>query len=413
MLRELRQKRATLIAEARQILDKATKEGRDLDEPEKNAYDGKLAEAERLLNQAEREERQLELEAGLAATGRAGKDERAKAPAFNRTSLGDDEVRAIAHWTRTGDVGAVSHLRNGDGEIVLTLPRELRASNDAAMNITTAADGGNIIPTGFVADIAARKAEIMLANKLGVRRIPGSGTTVSYPYDNADANDFVSTSEQVDAHTNTYDRDAPALGKKNFTLVKYTKKVELTEELLDDEPGALMAFLGDTIGRSIATTHNALLLTEIASNGTSLKTFASASAIAAGEPDALIFNNTLSYYLDDGGSIGWVMRPATFGAIAGLTGSARLYAETPGGSFRRQLLGYNVEYSNKAAAIGASAKSLFFGNWYYVGMREDPQLRLLRDPYSVDGMVILKYSFRAVYGVLIAGAVGYGVHPSA
>ena len=46
-------------------------------------------------------------------------------------------------------------------------------------------------------------------------------------------------------------------------------------------------------------------------------------------------------------------------------------------------------------------------------MREEPALRFIRDPFSVDGIVVLKYSFRTVYGVLIAGAVGYGVHPSA
>ena len=40
-------------------------------------------------------------------------------------------------------------------------------------------------------------------------------------------------------------------------------------------------------------------------------------------------------------------------------------------------------------------------------------MRFIMDPYTVDGLVILKYSFRAVYGVLQAGAIGYGVHPSA
>jgi len=56
---------------------------------------------------------------------------------------------------------------------------------------------------------------------------------------------------------------------------------------------------------------------------------------------------------------------------------------------------------------------VYFGNWFRVGFREEPALRLIRDPYSVDGLVILKYSFRTVYGVLTAGGIGYGVHPSA
>ena len=40
-------------------------------------------------------------------------------------------------------------------------------------------------------------------------------------------------------------------------------------------------------------------------------------------------------------------------------------------------------------------------------------MTFIRDPYSFDGGIELKYQFRTVYGVLIAEAVGYGVHPSA
>jgi len=60
----------------------------------------------------------------------------------------------------------------------------------------------------------------------------------------------------------------------------------------------------------MATTHNGLLLTEVATNGTLLKTFASATAIAAGEPEDVVFNDTLGYYLDDNGSVGWFSNPS-------------------------------------------------------------------------------------------------------
>jgi HK97 family phage major capsid protein len=74
---------------------------------------------------------------------------------------------------------------------------------------------------------------------------------------------------------------------------------------------------------------------------------------------------------------------------------------------------YPVHYSNAAAAIAASAKSVYFGNWYYMGLREGPSLTILRDPYSVDGITLIKYGFRLCYGVLIAGGIAYGAHPSA
>jgi len=135
---------------------------------------------------------------------------------------------------------------------------------------------------------------------------------------------------------------------------------------------------------------------------------------AAGALDvALAQNVPVGFYLDDAGSGKWVMRNPTFGDIASITGNPRLYAQTPGGAFAHEILGYPVFLSTAAAAIAASAKSVYFGNWFSVGFREEPALRLIRDPYSVDGLVILKYSFRTVYGVLTAGGIWYGVHPSA
>ena len=55
-----------------------------------------------------------------------------------------------------------------------------------------------------------------------------------------------------------------------------------------------------------------------------------------------------------------------------------------------------------------TAKTVLFGNWDYMGYRESPDIRFISDPYSVDGLVILKYSFRDAYGVLQSAAIGYG-----
>lgn len=443
-LQELRTERAGLIAEARQIVSTADEEKRALTAEEEKRYqkimdDGGMADqlqeridelsklelVDRLKDDIERRhklenaERFLERSEGLiAGMSVDGFPNIVK----NRLS---DEQRALAHYFRTGDtsrfdtsgsrMGVDVNLRSGGGvELQWDRDVEQRAVVDSTMNITTGGDGGDLVPTGFVQMIATRKNERMLSNLLGVRRVPGKGTTVDFPIENADPEPFASTSEQADdGSTNNYERDALQVDKVSFTLVKYTKKLELTEELLDDEDASLLEFIADSIGRSVADTHNNLLLTEVAANGTALKTFASASAIAAGEPESIIYNDTLGYYLNDASNIGWVMRPSTFGAISSITGDSRLYAETPAGSFSRVLLGYRAYYSNHATAIGASAKSVYFGDWNHVGFREAPAMRFLRDPFSKDGLVVLKYSFRTVYKVLQAGAIGYAQHPTA
>jgi len=323
----------------------------------------------------------------------------AKAPAVISTR-GDSFAKAAAAWVRTG--------QPADGLLVEGAALELKASNPVDMVIGTDTAGGYAAPDDFLGEIIAKRGEALLATKLGVRRIPGSGTTVLVPIDaNTSGGDFVSTAEGA-----AYDKDTPGLAQKSMTLGKYTKQIPLSQELLADEDARLMSFLTDFIARGMANTHNNLLLTEVATNGTSFKTFASNSAIAAGELQDIVYNDTVANYLDDGGSVGWVMRSSTYGDVISLQGNPFIYDFTPQGG-NRNLVGYPVAFSSKSAAVGSSAKSVYFGNWYFVGWREAPGITIVRDPYSnaSTGMVNLWVYFRTVYTVLIADAIGYGVHP--
>ena len=332
------------------------------------------------------------------------------APAINTTGLGDDEAKSIGHWIKTGDWGAVPNSMktvNGTGQQVLSI----KASNNTDMNVGTAADGGNAVPTGHYQNIIARRDEMMLANRLGVQEIPGVGTTVNVPVDAEDDGEFVATSEAA-----ANDRDAPALGSVAMTLAKYTKRVELSDELLQDEDSRLLSFLEDFISRGMAKTHNDLLITEVETSGTNLKTFAGAAAIAAGEIQDITFNDNLAYYLDDSNSVAWVTRPSTFGSIASIQGDNFVYDNTPQGSSARSngakgsLAMYPVHFSNKVETLATGNKSILFGNWFFVGVRNAPEFQVLRDPYSAatTGQLRLHYYFRTVYKVLQAEAIGYG-----
>lgn len=400
--RELRQARATRLEEAAALVNAAEAENRDFTPDEQTAYDGLIAEADSLESRAKRLEA---VTSQIVTPGQA----RGGAPTIVK-KLGDNETNALGAWFKRGDFGGVAHLRDGDNSIYLA--GEKRASNDTTMNITTAADGGDAVPTGHFNQIIARRDEMMITNKLGVRRIPGVGTTVNVPIDNEADGEFVSTSE-----SGNYDRDAPAISKVAFTLVKYTKKIDLTVELLEDEESRLLPFVEDFVGRGMAKTHNSLLLTEVAANGTSLKTFASATVIAVDELEPIVYNEAIGPYLDDSGSAAWVMQRAVYGEIVLLDdANMRRYADnqmgTVGGPI---LLGAPVTFSAYSGATAASAKSVYFGNWNYVGLYEAPGFSLIRDPYTRGGQgeVLFYYMFRCDYGVLIAEAIGYGSHPSA
>lgn len=384
-LKDLIEKRAAALAIAQKIAALP-----DASDDQRSQFDAALAEADKIAGDIKRAEL---LAASIAAAPElpAGSGQR-QAPAFNRTKLGENEMSAAMHYIRTGQPN--SALRGMDSEY--------RASNDTDMNIGTPADGGYAVPTGHYQGIVAKRNEVMLADKVGVMRIPGKGTTVGVPTDNGTANEFVSTAEAA-----AFDRDAPVLAKPSMTLVKYTKKVELQYELLEDEDSAIQVFLNDYVGRALARTHNSLLVTEALAGGTSVA-MAGAAAVAVADV------NNISYALagEYADNAQWVMKRATEGKYRALQGNPFSYQATPA-SNGRDFAGFPINNSEYVPAVATGLKSTIFGNFNFIGLREAPGLTFLRDPYSGagTGTVRLFYYTRVVYKTLQATAIYYGTHP--
>jgi len=385
---QLRQEKALKIEQARQIIAGAEKEDRDLNSDENTRYVALITEIESLEARAVRQE-QAEGFTGVTRPTNEG------AAAHHRRPTPDTEEGIYCRYLRTGDPGAA---------------RELRASNDTDMNIGTAADGGNLVPVGHYNSIIARRDEAALDTRLGVMPIPGVGTTVNVPIDNEADGEFVSTNEVA-----AFDRDAPAVDKVAMTLVKYSKKLEMSYELLQDEDSALMTFIENWVGRGMARTQNSLLLTEALANGTAGLTLDAPLAIGAPEVPELVYKLQEEY--EEGAS--FLMRRATQGYLRGLVGSNFQFSPTPINTpreqARRELWGFPAYSTQYMGALAASGKSLLFGNFEFMGRRLAPEIQFLRDPYTLaaTGQVRLLYYFRTVYKVLQAEAFQYATHPSA
>jgi HK97 family phage major capsid protein len=389
-LMELRQKRAEAIETMRGLVEGAEAEDRAMSDEEQASYDELKAQVEALKARIERMEEAEDL------SEEAQRSLPRKAPAFNKTRPGDTESRAVAHYIRTGDANQL---------------QEFRAPNATDMNIGTPADGGYAVPTGHYNQIVARRDEDMLATALGVTKITGKGTTVNVPVDNEADGEFVATTEATQ-----FTLDSPAINQVAMTLVAYSKRIPISYQLLEDEDSNLLQFVADWVGRGMARTHNNLLLTEARASGTAALTLDSASTIGATEVPELVYKLP-DPYQKSGSSVAWVMKRATEGIIRGLQGSSFLFVPNPSGTDRGmpEIWGYPVYSSEYASAIAASAKSLIFGDWSYVYMRESTQFGFLRDPYTLAdyGQIRLMYFFRTVYKVAQAEAIVYATHPTA
>lgn len=384
-VQDAKRRAAEVRSELATINETAAAEGRDLNEDEQTRWDGLTDEAQRL-------QRQIDRGMFLATLPiEKPEPELREAPAIHERRTPDTPEGIYCRYLRTGDAGAMM---------------ELRDYNNTDMNVTTDTDGEVVVPVGMVRDIVARRDEMALFPKLGVRRIPGKGTTVNYPID-----DEADVLFKVEAESADIDQDSPALTEKAFTLAKYAKYITLTWELLRDEDANLMAFLSNWIARGWAATHNSLLVTEVAANGTGGLTLDSATAIGAAEIPELVGKLMPEY--QDGAQ--WIMHPTTYAHIQSLKGDMFHFAPTPYGTPAGPTLwGYPLNQTSYATAYAASAKSLIFGNFNFLGMREGTGLTTLRDPYSVasKGQVRLWFWFDAVYGVLQAEAIQYATHPT-
>ena len=395
--RELMAQRATLQEEARALNAKAEAENRNFSADEQARWDALMGESGEIAKLDARIQRAESL--GSEPEARTSQPVK-PAPVHLRHGRGDSFEKSFKAYLREGVLDGELRSHMNGNEVVF------RASNNTDMNITTPADGGYLDPTTLYNQVIVRRSEMSLADRLGLRVIPGKGTTVNVPIDDEADGEFVTTAEG-----SSFDQDAPAIGQAQMTLVTKTKYVTISNQLLEDEDAGLMEFLADWVARGQSKTLNDMLVTEVATNGTSYNTTASASAIAAGELEKVALNDTLGNYLDDTGSLAWVMRPSTFAAIQSVTGNPRLYAENNAGgaALRPPLLGYPVHYSNKVDAIAASKKVAYFGNWNFVGWRKPSAFSMLRDPYSAagTGQVKLWMYFRTCFKVLQADAIGY------
>ena len=391
---EMRRNRADLVTQARSL------SAGEITDEVRGQFDALMAEIEALDADIARAERLQEAEVRSAHQQQAASN----APAVHRRRTPDTEEGVFCRWVRSGDVAAQRELA------------EFRASNDTTMNVTTPADGGYLVPTGHYNQIVERLRPQALHERLNVRAIPGSELTVNVPVDDeSDTGEFVATSE-----SGPFDRDAPAVNQKAMTLAMYTKKVDLTYQLLQGEDSGLMAFLARYVADGMAATLNKLLVTEALANGTAGLTFDAATAIGGAEIPELLYKLPARYAA--GADVAWLMRRATEGYLRGLRDTSHFVfnpvldqARGQGGSGAWLWEGLPLYSDDNMGALAASGKSVLIGNWAYMGMRLLPGLTLVRDDLSraAYGEIILNYRFMAVFKVLQAIAFQYGTHPTA
>lgn len=341
--------------------------------------------------------------------------ERGAPTVMKAAHLGDpDPVKDFNNWVRTG-VGKIKkhtvehELSDGKG-----------GTYKAALQEGTDSEGGYLVPADYLNRIIEKRSEMNILTQLGVETYTTDRDVYKFPAENTAMGKFTIVAEEGSISTA---QDEPTYTLPSAIIYKFMKKILISFELDEDYNTGLSENLSRMIGRSWAATENYYVQVGSGNNepqgvfvgGTAGLTLDSASAIGVTEIPELIGKLKVPYR----DRAVMLMNRTTGAYLSGLTGNQFQFRTPPVSQTWANGddlgIGYPIILTEDAPAIGASNKSLLFGNFSFYGWVRNRSLRLQRlsELYAETGQIGLLAWFRAGGTVLQPEAFQYATHPTA
>lgn len=388
-INELKRRRKKLVDEARQILDQAEKEDRDLTGEEQEKYDRLMREVDTLGQRIERAERQLEaegkLDRGLPAPVAPAQPDEEPADVEDRAArpLASREYRD-AFW---------SYIRRSLSGM---LPHEVRA-----LNIGTDADGGYLVPDEFQRELVQALAEQNVMRQIARTIQTGSGDRlIPVVVDHGQA--------QWIGESASYPESDAEFARVTLGAHKLARITRVTEELLNDSAFDIAAFLTQAFTRTFGDAEEAAFVNGDGNGkprGVLLDaqvgvTAAATTAITADELIDLFHSLRPPYRA----RANWLIHDSTAAAIRKLKDNDGQYIWQPGlqAGVPDMLLGRPVRYSPFMPVLAAGAKPIAFGDfsYYWIADRQSIGIQRLVELYAAQGQVGFRM-FERVDGRLV------------
>lgn len=383
----LREQRVKLVADWRQILDRAEKEERGLSVDEKSQVEKIEADIDGLKARIDAQEKLAKLES----------EERSIVPESQRSAAKIETAQAkpadlyrAAFWNmvRTGDVAELrSHAVGTDTKGGYTVPDEFRAQ------LIQALEEANVM----------RGLATIITSNSGVLSMP-----------KVTAHGSASWKAEEAAYTESDE----TFGEVTFNAYKLTSLVKVTEELLNDSAFPLESYLASEFARRIADAEETAFVvgtgsgqpTGVVGGSTLGKTATATNAITADELVDLQYSLARPYRR----RAAWLMNDSTVKAIrklvTGVSGD-KTYLWAPGLSANEPdtLLGNPVYTSPDMAAIATGQKTVLFGDfsYYYIVDRQAISMQRLVELYAANGHIGFRMFKRLDGKLTLATAVNH------
>lgn len=365
MSKILREKRANLAEQSKEILERAEKEGRALTSEETVQFDKIHTEINELGAQVERSERQATLDKELAASAGSKTVERSATPV--------DAENPEAKYSKTFR----KYLIGGIG----ALNAEERAEFRGAQTTQTGNTGGYTIPE----EMAKTVEESMKA--FGGMREVASVIKTSGGYDlRLPTSDDTSNVGEILAENTAGNEQTIAFGQLVLEAWKYSSKVVLVPtELLEDTAINIVEFIGRKLGERIARIQNTHFTTGDGSGKPQGLVYAAAAGETTASASAITMDEIINWvhsvdpaYRRNGK---FMLNDATVKYVRKLKNTTtNEYAWQPSlqAGVPDSLLGFPVLINQDVASIAATAKVGVFGDLSKYIIRDVADFRLKR-----------------------------------
>lgn len=393
--KQLRAERVEHIEKARDILDKAEGESRDLNTEERSEYDKLVEAADEMKPRYERLEAQAERESEMADAQYRSRD-LAKS---QRSEDGDDPVagaltaaqrvkalRGSEEYQRAFD----AYLVRGEGALAPEQAALLHNAELRAQTIGTGSEGGFTTSTDTEGRIVEALGVEVAMRALGTVIPIASDREIPVVDAPADYGDPALTAESA-----AYNEDDVVLEQRTLGAFKLTRLVRASEELVADDDAGFMALLPSFIARRFGPSEEAWFVNGTGSSqprGVLLDapvgvTAASATAVTADE--LIDHQHTVRRPYRPRSS--WLMNDQTIRDIRKLKDGDNQYlwrmGLEPGAS--ETLLGKPVFTSASMPLMATGLKAVAYGDfsYYWIGDRGQRSVKRLVERYAELGQI--------------------------
>lgn len=373
--KEKRQKRATLAAQAKEILTSAATAGRSMTAEENERFDKLHEEIEQLGTEARAIERQEDLDRELATTRTESTDRSAPDNAAER---GAAYRKAFGTFLRSG----VSALSAEERQVLQTGVREITPEM-RALSVGTNAAGGFTVPDEDMRGIVDAQKQWGGMRRSRATIVPTT-TGASLPI----ATDDDTTNSGALLAENTQDTEQDVtFGQKTLDAFVYTSKiVRVSFQLLNDSAFNLEDFLRRKFAERLGRITNLHYTTGSGTNQPNGVVTASTvgKTGAVGQTTSVTYDDLidLKHSVDPAYRLEaeWMFADSTLKAVKKLKDAENRPLWAPGIAVREPdtIDGDKYVINQDVAAMAASAKSILYGDLSTYWIRDVQDMTVLR-----------------------------------